>query len=94
MVRKVAQQVAARVSFSVEYARGLRLGGEVRARLERVLRDLCGLLDALPERSSYLTAIDGQIGELNLQRWQIEYRVDCGARRITVTDARRRTEAA
>jgi len=91
---EVAQSLAVRVHFPVEFASRLRLSSSVRARLERILRDLSDWLSVLPADSGYLKAIDGQAAELNLEGWRIEFRVDRAPPRIIVTGAHRQSEAA
>jgi hypothetical protein len=82
------------VPFSLQFASGVRLPPTVRRRLERILRDIAEWLDALPTESGYLKAVDGQIAELNLEGWRIEYRVNRQPRGIKVLGAYRQSEAA
>jgi len=82
------------VAFSLSFTPGLRLPSPVRARLARILGDIGVWLDALPEDSGYLKAVDGEVAELHLSGWRIEYQVRRKPRGIVVTGAYRQREAA
>jgi hypothetical protein len=82
------------VAFSLSFAPGLGLPPRVGARLARILGDIAEWLDALADESSYLKAVDGEIAELNLEGWRIEYRVHRKPRGIVVMSAWRQSEAA
>jgi hypothetical protein len=82
------------VAFSLEFAPCLRLPAAVGTRLERILRDIAEWLDALPEDSGYLKAVDGEVAELNIEGWRVEYRVNRRPRGLVVIGAYRQGEAA
>jgi hypothetical protein len=89
-----AQPVARHVPFAVEFVPRVRLPPALLARLQRILGDLATWLDALPHESGYLKAVDGEVAELNLEGWRIEFTVDRWGERIIVLRASRQSEAA
>lgn len=64
------------VRYSLSFPPDVEVPGEVRARAKEILLDVARSLHGIPASTSYWTAMNDGLAELNLSGWRFEYRID------------------
>ena len=86
MALQAAHAVARCVRQSLEFPPGVHLPRHVRARAQKVLRDIAASLKRMPPGPGSWSGSDS-IAELNLADWRFEYRIDPESGSIRVITA-------